>query len=61
LANALKKVKQDCTFDQSHFRKSLKGAKVFYSVDLSSATDRFPLALIKQVLAAQLPSDYVEA
>jgi len=61
LANALKKVRQDCTFDQSHFRKSLKGAKVFYSVDLSSATDRFPLALIKQVLAAQLPSDYVEA
>jgi len=40
---------------------SLKGAKVFYSVDLSNATDRFPMQLIKQILLAQLPKSYVDA
>jgi len=61
LANTLKKIRQDCTFDQSNYQKSLKGSKIYYSVDLSSATDRFPISLIELLLKAQLPASYVDA
>jgi len=61
LANTLKKIPQDCTFDQTKFKKILKGSKVFYSVDLSNATDRFPITLIEKLLKAQLPASYVDA
>lgn len=61
LGNCLKKIRQDCTFDQSNFTKSLKGSKVYYSVDLSNATDRFPIVFIELLLKAQLPSAYVDA
>lgn len=61
LANTLKKIRQDCTLDQSKFKETLKGAEIYYSVDLSAATDRFPIALISNLLKAQLPHNYVEA
>jgi len=57
----LKKIRQDCTFDQSNFKKALKGAEIYYSVDLSNATDRFPITLIEYLLKAQLPHFYVDA
>jgi len=61
LANTLKKIPQDCTFDQAKFLKILKGSKTFYSVDLSNATDRFPISLIEILLKTQLPHPYVDA
>lgn len=61
LGNALKKIKQDCTFDQANFQKSLKGSRTYYSVDLSNATDRFPIQLIEILLKAQLPPSYVDS
>lgn len=61
LGNTLKKIRQDCTFDQTNFKKALKGAKIYYSVDLSNATDRFPITLIENLLKAQLPHNYVDA
>jgi len=61
LANALRKIPQDCTLDQSNFKKCLKGSKEYYSVDLSSATDRFPIELISRLLKAQLAHPYVDA
>jgi len=61
LANVLKKINQDCTFDQSNFKKSLRSAKIYYSVDLSAATDRFPITGIEKLLRAQLPQSYVTA
>jgi len=61
IANALKKIKQDCTLDQAKFKETLKGAEIYYSVDLSAATDRFPIALIDNLLKAQLPHPYVDA
>jgi hypothetical protein len=58
----LEKIRQDCTLDQSKFLKLLEGYEgVFYSVDLSSATDRFPLTLIAQLLETRLPTDFVNA
>lgn len=61
LGQALKKIPQDCTLDQSKFKELLTGDGEFYSVDLSSATDRFPRSLIKQLLKVRLPDNYVDA
>ena len=61
LANTLKKMPQDCTFDQSDFYKRLKNSRIYYSVDLTAATDRFPIAFIEMLLKVQLPLFYVDA
>jgi hypothetical protein len=61
LARILEKIPQDCTLDQSKFRSLVKGSDIYYSVDLSSATDRFPISLIKQLLEIRLPASYVDA
>jgi len=58
----LKRIPQDMTFNQGAFKDSnLLNSSVFYSVDLSNATDRFPMDLIVSILKGRLPSDYVEA
>jgi hypothetical protein len=61
LANALGKIRQDCTMDQGKFASLILGSPVYYSVDLSAATDRFPIVLIKQLLSCQLPNSFVDA
>jgi len=61
IGRMLEKVPQDCTLDQSKFRELLKGSEIYYSVDLSSATDRFPIQLIVQLLKTRLPSSFVDA
>lgn len=52
----LKKVPQDVTFNQARFLELIKDWEYFYSVDLSSATDRFPISFISSVLRGVLPS-----
>lgn len=62
IGRMLEKIRQDCTLDQSKFERLLDGYEgKFYSVDLSSATDRFPIVLIKQLLKVRLPADFVDA
>jgi hypothetical protein len=61
LFSALRKIPQDMTFNQGAFKARISDWEVFYSVDLSSATDRFPIDLISDVLKGHLPSEYVEA
>lgn len=61
LFRALQKIPQDCTFNQGGFQEKLKGAEYYYSVDLTAATDRFPIRVISSVLAGHLPTDYVKA
>lgn len=61
LYGVLRKIPQDHTFNQGAFKNSLANARVFYSIDLSSATDRFPIELISRVLGGLLPSWYVAA
>lgn len=54
----------DCTFDQSKadpfIQKALRDGKEVFSVDLSGATDYFPLDLQIQVLEAICPKDHVD-
>jgi hypothetical protein len=61
LFRVLKKIPQDCTMNQGSFRDKLVGAEIYYSIDLTAATDRFPIQVISQVLRAHLPAWYVNA
>lgn len=61
LFGVLRKVPQDCTFNQGSFLEKTKGWKYFYSFDLTAATDRFPIDTICQVLKGLLPEFYVQA
>lgn len=64
LFDILRRIPQDVTFSQGsfvdHVRRWGRGVTL-YSVDLSSATDRFPIDLIASVLKGVLPSSLVEA
>jgi len=64
LFRILEKIPQDVTFDQGSFvNKTLKWDRKeeWFSVDLSKATDRFPIKLISQVLRGALTDKYVDA
>jgi hypothetical protein len=62
IGRVLEKIPQDCTLDQSKFKGLiLNKSEIYYSVDLSSATDRFPILLIKQLLSVRLPQHFVDA
>jgi len=51
LNGILRRIPQDCTFNQNHFLKCLPPKGPYYSIDLSNATDRMPIALQLKVVA----------
>lgn len=62
LMGILKSIPQDCTYDQTAFKsKLLNQVKEYNSIDLKSATDRFPIWLISQVLEYKCGKDYANA
>ncbi|QUP79368.1 RNA-dependent RNA polymerase [Albatrellopsis flettii mitovirus 1] len=66
LYSVLKKIPQDLTFDQSKFKEVLDVSddtvqEKYWSIDLSNATDRFPIQVISMVLEGRFPSWYVRA
>jgi hypothetical protein len=61
LFRVLRKIPQDCTFNQALFTEKVKDWKFFYSIDLSNATDRFPISAISTVLSGHFPQWYINA
>jgi hypothetical protein len=61
LYRVLKRIPQDCTHNQGSFKEKIKGWEVFHSVDLTAATDRFPLTFIKFAMKPILPQSYLDA
>lgn len=64
LFEILRKIPQDMTFSQGSFVEAVRSwgpGVVLYSVDLKSATDRFPIALISDVLRGSFSEAYVQA
>lgn len=63
LFRRLKTIPQDCTFDQGSFLDKLKPDPNhnLYSVDLTAATDRFPILGIEHVLKARFSDVYVKS
>jgi len=61
LFSVLKRIPQDMTFDQGAFLNIVANKEIYYSIDLSNATDRFPMETIVLLLKGRLPHDYVEA
>lgn len=49
------------TFKQGRFKEDTKVYPVYYSFDLTAATDRFPIKLISAVLRGRFQGDYVKA
>lgn len=61
LFKCLRRIKQDCTFNQGSFREFLSEHEgPFYSADLSAATDRFPIQVIKLVLKGHISPEIVD-
>jgi hypothetical protein len=63
LYDILRNLPQDCTFDQ---QKGVNGMRKFskskiYSLDLKSATDRFPIEIQKRVLTWLIDSDFADS
>jgi hypothetical protein len=61
LFRVLRKIPQDCTFNQGAFSSKIElsvSDKKFYSVDLTAATDRFPIKLITEILSYPLGSQF---
>jgi hypothetical protein len=54
LFKALKKIPQDFTFDQTGYLSSLSNSKVYYSIDLTAFTDRFPIQVNKDLLEERI-------
>jgi len=61
LFRVLRRIPQDVTFDQGRFKEMVKDWDIYYSVDLKSATDRFPIDLISKVLECHFPANYISA
>lgn len=62
--STLKKIPQDCTFNQTEGVVKIQkteSRKYFYSYDLKSATDRFPVELQEKVLSLIFNTDYASA
>lgn len=57
----LRSIKGDCTFDQSSFRTHLPRKGPYYSLDLSAATDRFPVEIQVLVLGMLISEAYAAA
>jgi hypothetical protein len=63
----LRKIPQDMTFNQGEYRDIVLGwdtegrVTKKFSVDLTQATDRFPISLLSLVLSGMLPADKVSA
>jgi hypothetical protein len=62
LFGVLRRVNQDCTFNQEGFLKKMEGwSGPFYSMDLSNATDRFPMSAIVEVLRPHIDAEQLLA
>lgn len=61
LFKQLKKIPQDCTFNQGSFMDKLLNAEVFYCIDLRAFTDRFPMWFNCELLKSILPAEYVSS
>lgn len=63
LFGVLRRIPQDCTFNQGSFVEKLPfdegNAERYHSIDLTAATDRFPIELICRVLSGRFGDEYV--
>jgi hypothetical protein len=61
LFKVLMKIPQDRTFSQGDFNYLINNSEYFYSVDLTAATDRFPMDFICHILKGHLPNHYISS
>jgi hypothetical protein len=59
----LRNMKADCTHDQTKLFKKLKADRghAYHSIDLTTATDRFPIDIQKEIILLLAGSEYAES
>lgn len=57
----LRRMKGDCTFNQQKFHSWLPRVGPYYSLDLSNATDRFPVEFQREILSHMTNPEYAKA
>lgn len=60
LMDTVSSFKGDCTYDQQSSSRWLKVPGPYYSLDLTAATDRFPISIQEAVLAEVIDPEYAE-
>lgn len=61
LYGVLRRINQDCTFNQSKHTTLMENSPgPFYSLDLSNATDRFPIDAIHLLLSGYYPQEMMD-
>jgi len=61
LFSVLRRINQDCTFNQSEFLSKMDiNQGPFYSMDLSNATDRFPILAIQTLFGAHFDEQQIK-
>jgi hypothetical protein len=58
--SVLRRINQDCTFNQGDFINKLPKEGPFYSMDLSNATDRFPIDVISDLLSSHIDKEFID-
>jgi hypothetical protein len=61
LFGALSKIRQDCTFDQMKYKTLMENCDIYYSIDLTAFTDRFPVLLNHKLLKSRIGSKRANA
>jgi len=57
LMKMLGKIPEDCTTDQTSFRQKLPPEGPYYSMDLTSATDRLPAKMQQDIISQIIGHD----
>lgn len=61
VSSILRSIKNDCTYNQDHFKSILPTTGPYHSLDLSNATDRMPIALQKVILSEIVGQEKADA
>lgn len=63
LAGCLRRLDNDCTFNQSNFRSlfPMSSTSEYFSIDLKAATDRMPVVIQEYVLSLLYDQDFAKA
>lgn len=61
LMGLLRSIPGDCTFNQGSFRSHLPRKGPYYSIDLTAATDRFPVIVQEVILGFLISPEYAAA
>jgi hypothetical protein len=61
LFKVMRHIPQDYTFNQTDFLTTIGGKKIYYSIDLTAFTDRFPVLINRDLLSSRFGISYANS